>query len=121
MTASRLFEGIQLFDGELSVKDVAVEGCKFDGCWVMFRNEASRPLVSNLTMKNCRFSGCTVEGCIIEDSVFDGIVATNSCMAWGVAFKHVVFKGRIPRMFITGGRDQPGCGSKLEYVHQRGK
>src|SRR5690242_7157460 len=79
-----------------TIEDAELKNCVFDGWgFGMSRSLASRPLVRNVRLKNCKMYVFSFDGVVFDDVCVDGMpTGKGPKFMAACAFRHVTLKGK---------------------------
>lgn len=90
--------------------DMSFRNCIFESCSVAVGAHArDRPTIRNVQLRNCTALGCAIGAVIAEDVLVEGLRTTGRVPLFirGAAFRHVVLRGHIGGLTITGDARRP--------------
>jgi len=91
-------------------EDLSFRRCVFESCSLGIAvRPPKRPTVRRVSLTDCVALGCAIGSAIVEDVVIDGLATTGRVPFFvrGAAFRHVILRGHIGGVTITGDARRP--------------
>lgn len=90
-------------DSAAVFSDLEFRRCYFESCAISITlNPKLRSTARNVRFIDCAQRGTTVDCAVVEDVLVDGFKTYGLFQAFGAVFKHVVLRGKIGRIMLSG-------------------
>ena len=90
------------------IEDLSFERCTFRSCVLFASMPATRTTVRGVRLLSCEIEGGLIEAAILDDVAVDGLKTVGLLQAWGLAYRHVTFRGKIGRIMLSYNVDLDG-------------
>jgi hypothetical protein len=90
--------------GGAVLDDFELHRCEIDGCGIYLSRDHSPSVIQRVMVSRCELvSGCSLENTIIEDTTLEHLKVESRATIdlRACAFRHVIIRGRLPRLIIT--------------------
>jgi len=100
----KTFEHFDDRNSRASYSGLSFQKCFFRNCvFSVTTRPALRSRACNVEFIDCEQQSCSLWPAIVEDVLIDGFKTHGQLFqTWGAVFKHVVLKGKIDRLMISG-------------------
>ncbi len=95
------------------IEDLKLRRCAFVAGGLGFRGDVEhRTVVRRVALLDCTVAGAAVGPALLEDVTVERLRTNNVLHIWGAAFKHVIVRGRVGRIYAkdlvrAAPRDRP--------------